>query len=1612
MTQKNRKRNLLAVALATSSIATFILGVSNKAFATPEARIANTNPAKTDTGDNWNPLGPVVNGDSLIFTAATNSIESTSSLTYTLNVAAVPNANLSTTGVTGIAGIVGSTAGPLTINAGGDIILGTNGLSVTDFAGDLEVGKYNTVPVTLNLLGNNLTITTKDFDAPNIQVVGDNRGQIDVGTATKDTTGVVLYANQFGTMNKLIVNNKSDVTISDDLNLAGINPYVELQGAGGTINIAAGKNVQTEIKGKSSGNGNVNFLGSSTVTKNLGSTKLNSITLANNSIVTFSGDTIAANILVLSNGQSVLSLTNTNSSTITAAITGNGQIISSTPTLNIVGNVGDSISTGALNSFKLTGSAVTALNFNPSTHVNINAVDLNSNNVTVGLNTIGDSYRFGNMTNAQNATISLAQDSTIQDTSGTVKTIVGNGKTLTIKSVNSNTDLKWTDYMQDLVGLTLESITNKTITLSGDIGTSSASVVTPITVNANSSVNYNGNIYITGGITLGNGAALTLNGGEYDVQISGNSDGNGNVTFVGNSTVKQNLGSTNKLNSITLGTSSDVSFSGGTIVANSLAFIDATSILRLSNATNTTITAAITGNGQIISSTPILNIVGNVGNSTLNSAGALNLLQLGNGATALNFTPAAPTTHVNINAVNLANNTMTVGLQSAASYRFGNMTNAQNATISLAQDSTIQDTSGTIKTIVGNGKTLTIKSVNSDTDLKWNTTISDLGGLILGSAAGKTITLSGDIDTSGTSAATPITINANSSVNYNGNIYSTGGITLGATSTLALNGKQYQLAAVNGATPGDGTLRFAGGGTSTLVTTTATTDAIGTISVDSTSVTLDGAGIKFNNIEFASSNGIKPILTLPTGASLNSVINITSTAGANIPELRVNADQNISRAVGSSGNPVNIRMFSDNTVTVLGRGNFYSQITTNTDGQGVAVLSRDGVIISGLGEQDKMLQSVTFRENTINFGNTYATNSVINDDKTVALGRTVAGTVTLGNTIANGATLILNDQVSLVGNVVAFAGSTGTSKLEFLGSVNQIGTIGTSGTRITEINFDGIPDSVANLSNGSIYGTTIKFNDTKIDVSGGSATLSGTSNVNANINLGSNQLTFQDNQGAASIWGANTSISTNVSANGGTVTAGRINVNNVVNVTANSTIVVNAVTNPGLPLNYTTALIPVNGGTVSLNGATFKAAGNNAYASYTVQSNGSGGYNLVSSDGSSTVVPQDFVAAGVTDPTDMANAQLLQKATSGDAARFVADTGLIDPAIRANAFQRLTNSNITQITAVSQNLVLGTVDTLGTRMSDTALQVDRNELGLGAPTAAGDDDEKIARAPIGAWLSPVYSQANQKAKGGNPGYKVKSGGGIFGIDTQANDNLVIGLSATVLSSDMKMKDFKAGDKARINTFMFSLYGAQELVRNFFVQGIASFSSNKIKGKEHRLVPTTTNANGYQIANSNYSSMGLSGQVLFGYNAKPREGVFVTPVVGVRYSKINNEAYNETGTLYQNKPVRKYSTNKVEGIIGVQVETNVKIQSLALVPEAHAYVTQKLNGKSGTVYSTLDGLNNTSFIARNDTTGKTFYNAGLGVKAMSGAMEYGAGYDAYFASKYIAHQGSLKVRVNF
>ena len=289
--------------------------------------------------------------------------------------------------------------------------------------------------------------------------------------------------------------------------------------------------------------------------------------------------------------------------------------------------------------------------------------------------------------------------------------------------------------------------------------------------------------------------------------------------------------------------------------------------------------------------------------------------------------------------------------------------------------------------------------------------------------------------------------------------------------------------------------------------------------------------------------------------------------------------------------------------------------------------------------------------------------------------------------------------------------------------------------------------------------------------------------------------------------------------------------------------------------------------------------------------------------------------------------------------------------------------------------------------------------------AAGDDE---LSARYGIWTTPFYSQSRQKQRSNSPGYKSKSGGGTVGFDCLVNDNLALGAAFTGIHTKLDHKNKKIGDTTKIESTLFSMYGIQQLSNNYFIQGIASFGSSRVRNYEKRIIDLTTD----QTALGKYNSTTYSMEMLGGYRYLiPNTNSVLTPMAGLRYAKFNDAGYVETGTNKRNFIVSKKSMDKVTGIIGARASFSSQINNVLLMPEIHGFINHDFKNKNPKVEARLDGAKALMPSATSKSQ-KAFFNVGTSLTVKYNMMEYGVAYDANLAKKYIGHQGSLKVRVNF
>ena len=178
----------------------------------------------------------------------------------------------------------------------------------------------------------------------------------------------------------------------------------------------------------------------------------------------------------------------------------------------------------------------------------------------------------------------------------------------------------------------------------------------------------------------------------------------------------------------------------------------------------------------------------------------------------------------------------------------------------------------------------------------------------------------------------------------------------------------------------------------------------------------------------------------------------------------------------------------------------------------------------------------------------------------------------------------------------------------------------------------------------------------------------------------------------------------------------------------------------------------------------------------------------------------------------------------------------------------------------------------------------------------------------------------------------------------------------------------------------------------------------MKNREKRVALT-----GYEIANGKYNSMSFSGEAMFGYNYITEQAT-LTPMAGLRYTRVNDGGYKESGTTFQNLDVTTKASNKFEVVAGLRASGGTfDLNGLTITPEVHGFINYDLINKNPKKSIKLDGA---ALTAKSNKPVRATYNLGLGANAEYGMMEYGASYDAQLANKRVGHQGTLRLRVNF
>ncbi|MCC8418976.1 MAG: autotransporter outer membrane beta-barrel domain-containing protein [Rickettsia endosymbiont of Glossina mortisans submortisans] len=246
----------------------------------------------------------------------------------------------------------------------------------------------------------------------------------------------------------------------------------------------------------------------------------------------------------------------------------------------------------------------------------------------------------------------------------------------------------------------------------------------------------------------------------------------------------------------------------------------------------------------------------------------------------------------------------------------------------------------------------------------------------------------------------------------------------------------------------------------------------------------------------------------------------------------------------------------------------------------------------------------------------------------------------------------------------------------------------------------------------------------------------------------------------------------------------------------------------------------------------------------------------------------------------------------------------------------------------------------------------------------------------------------------------------MGFDYALSDSVIVGAAYTRADSKLRHQNYKVGDKTKAISDIYSIYGLYNCeTSNFFVEAIGSYGRSRVKNYEKRRVYT-----GDQTAIGKFNNTSYSGELLGGYNYLISNFTAITPMIGTRYATFKNNSYKETGTTFQNLSVRKKSYDRFEGIAGLKGVTNFFVRDVRIKSELHGFVSYDFKGKLPNTDARLDRIDEPLTTVKFKPT-KLNYNLGGSLSVQYNMMEFGIRYNLSLAKKYIANQGSLRLKVN-
>ena len=329
----------------------------------------------------------------------------------------------------------------------------------------------------------------------------------------------------------------------------------------------------------------------------------------------------------------------------------------------------------------------------------------------------------------------------------------------------------------------------------------------------------------------------------------------------------------------------------------------------------------------------------------------------------------------------------------------------------------------------------------------------------------------------------------------------------------------------------------------------------------------------------------------------------------------------------------------------------------------------------------------------------------------------------------------------------------------------------------------------------------------------------------------------------------------------------------------------------------------------------------------------------------------------------------------------------------------IANSSNIQSSITSSNLALKTI---GGRLSDVravqsnSVSLNKNEKGL----SSGDDtlDSTL-------WLKAIGSKTNQANVENYTGFDTSTYGFVGGIDKILKNDALVGL-AFAYSNTKTDQNNAASDSSDTKSLQATLYGSKE-IGNTYIDAFLSYSKHSTDG--------IRTANSGELS-YDVDAEQISAKIESGYKFKIDKNTSLTPFGSLEYSFINQKAYTEKGTSYQNDALVVDSLNLNRGTVevGAKLKTDIQLENALISPQLSASVYSSFGDNKSDIKAQFIGGGD-KFVTPVQELNKTMYNVGFGLETKlseNTSLNLDIDYDRSTNGDFEGYSGSLTFGVKF